>query len=112
VVYAIVQQMSRRRVVEFQVIAASGSARCATMGFHRPRDFSFETPIFMPVATQGSLKGLSVDQLLSLPRSPPIILGNTYHLGLRPGAALFEDVGGLDSFMGWPRGLLTDSGGF
>jgi queuine tRNA-ribosyltransferase len=100
------------KVVEFEVLAECGSARCARMGFHRPSDFFFETPIFMPVATQGSLKGLSTDQVLALPHSPPIILGNTYHLGTRPGASLLSDVGGLHKWMDWPHGLLTDSGGF
>ncbi|KAH0786384.1 queuine tRNA-ribosyltransferase catalytic subunit 1-like [Histomonas meleagridis] len=66
----------------------------------------------MPVATQGSLKGLTPDQILSLPHSPPIILGNTYHLGTRPGPEMFEEVGGLHKWMNWPHGLLTDSGGF
>jgi queuine tRNA-ribosyltransferase len=82
------------------------------MSFQRPQPFTFETPIFMPVATQGSLKGLTPEQILSLPNSPPIILGNTYHLGIRPGPELLKNVGGLHRWMGWPHGLLTDSGGF
>lgn len=102
----------KKKVVEFKIIAEQGSARCAEMGFHRPADFYFETPIFMPVATQGSLKGLTPDQILSLPHSPPIILGNTYHLGTRPGPELLNEVGGLHNWMNWPHGLLTDSGGF
>ena len=101
-----------KKVLEFQVIAHDGPARVAKMGFHRPTEFEFETPIFMPVATQGSLKGLTPEQILSLPHSPPIILGNTYHLGLRPGPDLLDEVGGLHSWMNWPRGILTDSGGF
>ncbi|OHT06083.1 tRNA-guanine transglycosylase [Tritrichomonas foetus] len=101
-----------KKVVEFEVLAEQGSARCAKMGFHRPNDFFFETPIFMPVATQGSLKGLTPDQILSLPHSPPIILGNTYHLGTRPGPDLLDEAGGLHKWMNWPHGLLTDSGGF
>ena len=104
--------MSKRKVVEFEVISRDGSARVAKMGFHRPSDFFFETPIFMPVATQGSLKGLSPDQILSLPHSPPIILGNTYHLGTRPGPEILDEAGGLHRWMNWPHGLLTDSGGF
>ena len=101
-----------QKVVEFEVLAEDGPARCAKMGFHRPNDFFFETPIFMPVATQGSLKGMTIDQILALPHSPPIILGNTYHLGLRPGPELLEEVGGLHKWMNWPHGMLTDSGGF
>lgn len=104
--------MSKSKVVEFDVLHKSGSARVAKMGFHRPQEYYFETPIFMPVATQGSLKGMTVDQILSLPNAPSIILGNTYHLGLRPGPELLEEVNGLHNWMGWNRGLLTDSGGF
>lgn len=104
--------MAKRKVVEFEVLHEDGSARCAKMGFHRPNDFYFETPIFMPVATQGSLKGMTVDQILALPHSPPIILGNTYHLGTRPGPELLDEAGGLHKWMDWPHGLLTDSGGF
>lgn len=104
--------MTSQKVIEFEVIAEHGHARCAKMGFHRPNDFNFETPIFMPVATQGSLKGLTPEQILSLPHSPPIILGNTYHLGTRPGPEIFDEVGGLHKWMNWPHGLLTDSGGF
>lgn len=104
--------MKKQKVVEFELLAQQGSARCARMGFHRPNDFYFETPIFMPVATQGSLKGLTPEQILSLPHSPPIILGNTYHLGTRPGPELLDEAGGLHKWMDWPHGILTDSGGF
>ncbi|KAJ9577244.1 hypothetical protein L9F63_006218, partial [Diploptera punctata] len=69
-----------------------------------------ETPVFMPVGTQGTLKGLLPDQLEDM--GCQIMLGNTYHLGTRPGPALIEKAGGLHKFMGWNRALLTDSGGF
>lgn len=101
-----------QKVVEFEVLYEDGPARCAKMGFHRPSDYYFETPIFMPVATQGSLKGMTPEQILALPHNPPIILGNTYHLGLRPGPELLNEVGGLHKWMNWPHGMLTDSGGF
>ncbi|KAK7485281.1 hypothetical protein BaRGS_00023532 [Batillaria attramentaria] len=68
------------------------------------------TPVFMPVGTQGSMKGLVPDQLRDL--DCRLILGNTYHLGHRPGPELLEKAGGLHSFMQWDRALLTDSGGF
>lgn len=68
------------------------------------------TPVFMPVGTQGSLKGLVPQQLRDL--DCRIILGNTYHLGHRPGPDLIEKAGGLHKFMQWDRALLTDSGGF
>ncbi|MCU0796908.1 MAG: tRNA guanosine(34) transglycosylase Tgt [Akkermansiaceae bacterium] len=69
-----------------------------------------ETPIFMPVGTQGSVKTLHPDDLESL--GAQIILGNTYHLWLRPGHELIRDFGGLHGFADWKRPILTDSGGF
>jgi len=69
-----------------------------------------ETPIFMPVGTQGSVKTLHPDELELL--GAEIILGNTYHLWLRPGHELIRDLGGLHRFSDWSRPILTDSGGF
>ena len=69
-----------------------------------------ETPVFMPVGTQGTVKTLSQEDLETL--DARIILGNTYHLYLRPGTTLIEAAGGLHAFMGWDRAILTDSGGF
>ncbi len=69
-----------------------------------------ETPTFMPVGTQGSVKGLSPEEVAST--GARIVLGNTYHLWLRPGAELVRDLGGLRSFTKWPHAMLTDSGGF
>lgn len=69
-----------------------------------------ETPVFMPVGTQGSVKGLSPHELESIGVS--MILANTYHLMLRPGAEVVRGAGGLHRFMGWHRPILTDSGGF
>jgi queuine tRNA-ribosyltransferase len=69
-----------------------------------------ETPIFMPVGTQATVKGLTPAQLEEL--GAQIILGNTYHLALRPGADLIAEQGGLHRFMHWSRPILTDSGGF
>uniref|UniRef100_A0A8C8CE14 Queuine tRNA-ribosyltransferase catalytic subunit 1 n=1 Tax=Oncorhynchus tshawytscha TaxID=74940 RepID=A0A8C8CE14_ONCTS len=68
------------------------------------------TPVFMPVGTQGTMKGITVDQLDDL--GCQICLGNTYHLGMRPGPELIEKANGLHGFMNWKRNLLTDSGGF
>lgn len=70
-----------------------------------------ETPIFMPVGTIGSVKSLSQQQLLQQVK-PDIILGNTYHLYLRPGMEVMEEAKGLHNFMNWPKPILTDSGGF
>ena len=69
------------------------------------------TPIFMPVGTQATVKGLTPRQLLD-EVNPPIILSNTYHLYLRPGHETVRALGGLHRFMNWPRAILTDSGGF
>ena len=70
-----------------------------------------ETPIFMPVGTAGSVKGLTVNDLKTQVQAQ-IILGNTYHLYLRPGTRILEKAGGLHKFNGWDRPILTDSGGF
>src|SRR6202047_1793670 len=69
-----------------------------------------ETPFFMPVGTQASVKALTQDALEEL--GAEIILANTYHLYLRPGHEVVRKLGGLHRFMSWPRALLTDSGGF
>ncbi len=69
-----------------------------------------ETPVFMPVGTAGTVKAVSQDVLESL--DAEIILGNTYHLYLRPGHEAIRRMGGLHRFMSWPRAMLTDSGGF
>ena len=70
-----------------------------------------QTPIFMPVGTVGSVKGLTVRDLKEEVKAQ-IILGNTYHLYLRPGTEILEKAGGLHKFNGWDRPILTDSGGF
>ncbi len=82
----------------------------ARRGRIKTRRGEIETPIFMPVGTVGSVKGLTPDDLNDL--GAQIILGNTYHLFLRPGLALLDDFGGLHDFMKWDKPILTDSGGF
>ena len=72
---------------------------------------SVQTPIFMPVGTAATVKGVHQRELKN-DIDPDIILGNTYHLYLRPGTAILEQAGGLHQFMGWDRPLLTDSGGY
>jgi len=71
---------------------------------------NINTPAFMPVGTQASVKSLSQEELLEM--AVPILLGNTYHLYLRPGDELIKEAGGLHAFMNWPGPLLTDSGGY
>ena len=70
-----------------------------------------ETPIFMPVGTIGTVKGVHQTELKN-EINPDIILGNTYHLYLRPGMEIMEKAGGLHKFMNWDRNILTDSGGY
>ena len=69
------------------------------------------TPIFMPVGTVGSVKAVTQQQLLADVKAQ-IILGNTYHLYLRPGLQVLEEAGGLHKFNGWHKPILTDSGGY
>ncbi|MCA9574445.1 MAG: tRNA guanosine(34) transglycosylase Tgt [Sandaracinaceae bacterium] len=91
----------------FEVLATSGAARRAR--FTTPRAV-VETPVFMPVGTQASVKGLTPAEVEST--GARIILANTYHLWLRPGPELVDRFGGTPRFMGWPHAMLTDSGGF
>ena len=91
----------------FEVEGRWGRARAGRL---RMPHGTVETPVFMPVGTQGAVKGLTAENLEAL--GADIILGNTYHLGLRPGEDLLRELGGLHAFAGWRRNLLTDSGGF
>ncbi len=91
----------------FSVVARSGRARAGVLQTsHGP----IQTPVFMPVGTAATVKALSSADLMAL--DAQVILGNTYHLALRPGAELIRQAGGLHRFMAWPRAVLTDSGGF
>ena len=76
---------------------------------HTPHGI-IETPVFMPVGTQASVKGISPDELHGI--GAGIILSNTYHLYLRPGHEIVREAGGLHGFMNWDGAILTDSGGF
>src|SRR5213076_3173606 len=71
---------------------------------------TIETPIFMPVGTYGSVKAMDPTELKEV--GSQIILGNTFHLWLRPGTEVMDKFGGLHGFMGWDKPILTDSGGF
>jgi queuine tRNA-ribosyltransferase len=93
--------------ISFQIDAASGAARAGRLT--TPHGV-VETPVFMPVGTLASVKGVSQDILEEL--GVQILLGNTYHLYLRPGVERVRQLGGLHRFMAWPRPILTDSGGF
>ncbi|HSK70205.1 MAG TPA: tRNA guanosine(34) transglycosylase Tgt [Pyrinomonadaceae bacterium] len=94
--------------VDWQVTARDGEARA---GILRTRRSVIETPVFMPVGTQGTVKGIRYEWLEN-ELDARIILGNTYHLWLRPGTEIIRACGGLHKFSTWQRSLLTDSGGF
>ena len=91
----------------FDLEATSGRARAGTL--HTPHG-PVTTPTFMPVGTHGAVKAMTPDQVAAT--GAQIVLGNTYHLTLRPGEGLVEKLGGLHDFMQWPGPILTDSGGF
>ncbi|WP_349364563.1 MAG: tRNA guanosine(34) transglycosylase Tgt [Roseitalea porphyridii] len=91
----------------FALHATDGGARRGTVTTGRG---AIATPAFMPVGTAGTVKGLYLDQVRDA--GADIILGNTYHLMLRPGAERIDRLGGLHRFIGWDRPILTDSGGF
>lgn len=93
----------------FQLLKTD-AATAARRGRLQTRHGVIETPIFMPVGTQGTVKSLTPVHLREI--GAQIILGNTYHLNLRPGSDLVRDLGGLHRFMGWDGPILTDSGGF
>jgi queuine tRNA-ribosyltransferase len=94
--------------IDFQVNATEGEARSATLATRRG---VIETPVFMPVGTAGTVKGIRFEEL-EAEFDARIILGNTYHLWLRPGIETIRACGGLHKFIGWDRAMLTDSGGF
>ena len=93
--------------LEFRVEKTAGKARAARI---LTPHAEIQSPVFMPVGTVGTVKAISQDTLEEL--GAQIILGNTYHLYLRPGVETVRRMGGLHGFMSWNRAILTDSGGF
>ncbi len=93
----------------FEVLHQDATSRARRGRLHTPHG-TVETPVFMPVGTLGTVKAVGQDDLQAL--GVEVLLGNTYHLMLRPGEDLIRSLGGLHRFMAWPRALLTDSGGF
>ncbi len=93
--------------MQFGVLATSGRARCGRLLLAHG---TVDTPAFMPVGTYGTVKAMAPNELEEL--GAQIVLGNTFHLWLRPGVDVIAAHGGLHRFMGWQRPLLTDSGGF
>jgi len=94
-------------LLKFDVLATDGAARTGELTLNHGR---VQTPIFMPVGTYGAVKGMAPDDLDAV--GAQIILGNTFHLWLRPGPQVLEKFGGLHGFNGWHKPILTDSGGF
>ena len=97
----------KKKDFSFELISSQKKAR---LGVIRTSKGIINTPAFMPVGTLGTVKGLFVDDLLKT--GSQIILGNTYHLMLRPGTNILKKFGGLHNYMNWNKPILTDSGGF
>jgi queuine tRNA-ribosyltransferase len=93
--------------IRFEVLQTDGAAR---LGRLETAHGSVDTPVFMPVGTQATVKGLTPEQVREA--GATLLLANTYHLALRPGAELIAELGGLHRFMRWDGPILTDSGGF
>src|SRR5919107_1005530 len=91
----------------FSISATDGAARAGTIAMQRGE---IRTPAFMPVGTAATVKAMRPEEVRS--SGADVILGNTYHLMLRPGAERVAKLGGLHKFMGWERPILTDSGGY
>src|SRR5436190_15406276 len=94
--------------IDWKIQVTDGNARAGVLTTRRS---VIETPVFMPVGTQGALKGVRFEWLEN-ELDARIILANTYHLFLRPGADVIRQFGGLHRFTSWERSFLTDSGGF
>ncbi|MBT5560057.1 MAG: tRNA-guanine transglycosylase, partial [Proteobacteria bacterium] len=93
--------------MKYDLLNTDGSARRGRMHFDRG---IIETPVFMPVGTAGTVKAMTTAEVESL--GAEIILGNTFHLMLRPGTEVIKKHGDLHDFMNWQKPILTDSGGF
>ena len=103
------EQKSVSRGFDFELLHRDSESE-ARLGKMTTPHGEVETPVFMPVGTQGTVKGLTPETVHEL--GARIILGNTYHLHLRPGHELIRAHGGLHTFMNWHHPILTDSGGF
>src|SRR6476661_1392824 len=96
--------------LRYELFASDAPRTHARLGRVNTRHGSFDTPAFMPVGTQGTIKGVLPDHVAAT--GSQILLANTYHLMLRPGEKVVAELGDLHSFMSWPGPILTDSGGF
>lgn len=100
---------SSQEPFKFEVLKTSDQTRARLGKIHTPHG-SIQTPVFMPVGTVGTVKAMRTDELAAM--GAQVILGNTYHLYLRPGQELISKLGGLHQFMNWRGPILTDSGGY
>ena len=96
-----------KKIFSFELISNDGRARLGKIITSRGE---INTPAFMPVGTLGTVKGIFVDDIINT--GTQIILGNTYHLMIRPGIKIIEKFSGIHNFMNWQKPVLTDSGGF
>ncbi|MCB0392407.1 MAG: tRNA-guanine transglycosylase, partial [Bdellovibrionales bacterium] len=99
--------MHLEKIGQFKIQKTEGKARAATL---LTAHGEIKTPVFMPVGTKATVKAMLPEELKDI--GAQIILGNTYHLHLRPGEKTIKKLGGLHKFMNWDRPILTDSGGF
>ena len=96
-------------VIRYELIKEEKHTGARLGKLHTPHG-TFDTPMYMPVGTLATVKGLSPEELKEM--GAQVVLSNTYHLWLRPGDDLVAEAGGLHKFMNWDQGILTDSGGF
>ena len=99
--------MTDKKAMQYELLTTDGKARRGRLTFERG---TVETPAFMPVGTYGTVKGMKTEEVADT--GAEILLGNTFHLMLRPGTEIIEQHGGLHGFMNWNKPILTDSGGF
>ena len=100
-------KLTEKSPLIFNLVATQKFARASVMELpHGP----VATPVYMPVGTKGSIKGLTSEQMETL--GCKLLLANTYHIAYQPGIGLLEKVGGLHKYMNWKNNMLTDSGGF
>ncbi|MFT5634921.1 MAG: queuine tRNA-ribosyltransferase [Cognaticolwellia sp.] len=100
-------EKTEKNAMQFELLTTDGKARRGRLTFDRG---TVETPAFMPVGTYGTVKGMKTEEVTQT--GAEILLGNTFHLMLRPGTEIIEQHGGLHGFMNWDKPILTDSGGF
>ena len=100
----------KKHAVTYELLHVCKQSGARRGVIHTPHG-DIQTPIFMPVGTQATVKAMTTEELKEMVEAQ-IILSNTYHLFLRPGNKLVKEAGGLHKFMNWDRPILTDSGGF